>query len=397
VNSRSLGAVRPGIEVLVRDRPELVRGSRIGLIAHPASVDRDLRHATQLLAGPAGADVRRLFAPEHGVTGGHQDMVRVDEARDPVSGLPVTSLYGDTEDSLVPEHTALANLEVLVCDLQDAGARYYTFAATIIRTLPVAAASGVRVVVADRPNPLGGVAVEGNIVEPAFSSFVGELGIANRHGMTLGEMCELARTVRNIDVDLTVVPAAGWRREQHADETGLPWVMPSPNMPALETALVYPGACLLEGTNLSEGRGTTRPFEIVGAPWLEPGAFAARLGALKLPGVSFRPLSFVPTFHKHRGEVCGGVQIHVTDRARFRPVATGLALVVAARAEAPEAFRWRTERYEFVDAIPAFDLLAGTARWRQLIERGAAPADISAEWGEDETKMTDLIRTHSLY
>ena len=388
--------VRPGIEVLVADRPGLVRGARAGLLAHPASVDRDLRHAA-LLLDEAGADVVRLFAPEHGVTGAAQDMVPVDETRDPVTGLPVVSLYGRSEAELVPRPEHLAGLDTLVVDLQDVGARYYTFAATAIRALPACAEAGVRVIVCDRPNPLGGILVEGNTVDPAFRSFVGELPVPQRHGMTIGELVLFAARVRRVDVELEVVPCDGWHREDDFPGTGLPWVLPSPNMPTIETALVYPGACLLEGTNLSEGRGTTRPFEIVGAPWLDPRALAAALEAEALPGVRFRPLVFTPAFHKHAGTPCGGVQLHVFDRRAFRPVRTGLAVVIAARRLDPGRFAWRTEPYEFVADRPAFDLLAGTDAWRRAIEEGASAAEIASGFAVHEEEQRSRIAEYGLY
>ncbi len=389
-------AVRPGIEVLCEDRVRLVRGARIGLLCHPASVDRDLRHAAERLAD-AGAEVVRLFAPEHGATGGAQDMVPVDEGRDPVTGLPVVSLYGDTEDTLAPRPEHLEGLDALVVDLQDVGARYYTFAATAIRALAPCAAAGVRAIACDRPNPLGGNLVEGNTVEPAYRSFVGELPVPQRHGMTIGELVRFAARVRGIEADLEVVPCEGWHREEDFPATGLPWVLPSPNMPTPDTALVYPGTCLLEGTNLSEGRGTTRPFEIVGAPWLDPRALVAALEAEALPGVRFRPLVFVPTFHKHAGKPCGGIQLHVFDRRAFRPVLTGLAVVIAARRLAPERFAWRTEPYEFVSDRLAFDLLAGTGAWRQAIEEGASAREIAAGFRVHEEEQRARIAELGLY
>ncbi len=382
--------VKPGLETLCTETPRLVRGARVGLLAHPASVGRGLAHASALLRA-AGADVVRLFAPEHGASGAAQDMIGVDERRDALTGLPVVSLYGDDEASLAPRPEHLDGLDAVVVDLADVGARYYTFAATAIRLLPVAGARGVRVIVADRPNPLGGEAVEGNLFDDApgpggWGSFVGEISVPNRHALTLGELCRLAVRRRGIAVDLEVAPAAGWRRSMLWDETGLPWVLPSPNMPTLETALVYPGMCLVEGTNLSEGRGITRPFEIAGAPWIDPVALAARLAGWDLPGAVFRPLTFRPSFHKHAGQDCGGVQIHVTDRRAFRPVLTGLAFVAACRAQDPGRFRWRTETYEFVSDRLAFDLLAGGTAWRSAIEEGADPREIALSWEEDEAR-----------
>ena len=389
-------SVVPGIEVLCGREAGLVRGARVGLIAHPASVTRSLAHAAEALTA-AGARVVRLFAPEHGSGGGAQDMVAVDERRDALTGLPVVSLYGDDEASLTPSEAALAGLDLLVADLADVGARYYTFYATIVRALGAAARAGLRVVVCDRPNPLGGVLIEGNLVAPGYRSFVGELPVPNRHGMTVGELCRFAAVERGLALDLTVVPCAGWSRAQWWDATGLPWVLPSPNMPTLETATVYPGMCLVEGTNLSEGRGTTRPFELAGAPWLDGRALAAQLDRWGLPGVAFRPARFLPAFQKHAGSECQGVQVHVTDRLAFRPVLTGVAFLAAARAQDPARFRWRTEPYEFVADRPAIDLLAGGPGWREALETGVEPAVIAAAWAADEAEFTRLREPSLLY
>lgn len=384
-----------GLEALASLERSTLRGARVGLLAHQASVDRALRHAVEVLERSVGASVVRLFAPEHGVSGGRQDMISIDETRDPLTGKPVVSLYGDDESSLTPRAQDLAGIDALVVDLVDVGARYYTFAATAIRALEVAGRAGVRVVVLDRPNPIGG-AVEGAALDPRFHSFVGEIDVPQRHGLTIGELCAIAREQRAIDVELEIVEARGWQRTRFWDETGLPWVPPSPNMPTLDTALVYPGACLFEGTNLSEGRGTTRPFEWVGAPWLDAAALARDLDGLGLPGVLFRPVHFVPGFQKHAGVPCGGVQIHVRDRASFRPVLTGLAIVAMARLQDPAHFRWRTERYEFVDDRLAFDLLAGGTAWREALEAGADPREIARDWAFDcesfVTRVEPLLR-----
>jgi uncharacterized protein YbbC (DUF1343 family) len=374
--------------LLDEDR-EWVRGARVALLTHPASVDRRLVHAVELLQDVAGARVVRLLAPEHGVAGARQDMVAVDEWRDPVSGLPVVSLYGEDEASLAPPSAALEDVDVVVADLMDVGARYYTFVASMVRTMEVAAQCGCRVVIADRPNPIGGRAVEGPRVDARHRSFVGELSVSNRHGMTAGELCRWAVRERRIDVELRIASVEGWRRDEWWDETGLPWVPPSPNMPTLDTATVYPGACLLEATLLSEGRGTTRPFELVGAPWLDPRSFARRLSDFGLPGVAFRPLIFVPAFQKHGGAPCGGVQIHVLSRSLFRPVLTGVALLAAARAEDPQRFEWRREPYEFVADRPAIDLLAGSTTWREAIEGGASPREIEAAWRPDQAAFEE--------
>ncbi|MHB1845945.1 MAG: exo-beta-N-acetylmuramidase NamZ family protein, partial [Deltaproteobacteria bacterium] len=276
--------------------------------------------------------------------------------------------------------------------IQDIGSRYYTYAATLALCMEAAAKARVAVWLLDRPNPIGGVSVEGNLVRPGFSSFVGLHPLPVRHGLTMGELATLFNEERGgeggLGCELHVIPCEGWRRRDHFDETGLPWVMPSPNMPTLDTALCYPGQCLLEGTNLSEGRGTTRPFEIFGAPFCDPDRWRERLLAWDLPGVRFRPLWFEPTFHKHAGRLCGGLMLHVTDREAYRPLATGLAVIAAARELWPEDFRWRTERYEFVDGIPAFDLLCGTDEVRLAIERGSSPLAICQGFEADQSAFS---------
>ncbi|MDQ7007317.1 MAG: DUF1343 domain-containing protein [Acidobacteriota bacterium] len=390
------GGTLAGIEVLCEQRAHLVAGSRVALLCHAASVDSRLRHAAEVL-NAAGARVMREFAPEHGVAAGLQDMEAVDETLDPLTGIPVISLYGEDEASLTPSIASLDGVDAVVVDLMDVGARYYTFVATAVRLLEVAARAGVRVLVADRPNPIDGVTVEGNRVDPRYRSFVSELDVPNRHGMTLGELCRWARRQRGIDVELDVVPVRGWRREQYWDASGLPWVQPSPNMPTLDTALVYPGACLVEATNLSEGRGTTRPFEWIGAPFLEGRTLARHLAARNLPGVVFRPISFVPAFHKHAGRACGGVQIHVTDRRAFRPLRTGLEILAACRSLGGDAFAWREEPYEFVSDRPALDLLGGGPQWRQALEAGADPAEMEAAWQAEQAEFLERRRPALLY
>jgi uncharacterized protein YbbC (DUF1343 family) len=398
--------IQTGLDVLCAERLDLLRGRRVGVLCHPASVDASLVHVVDRLVA-AGVRPTRLFGPEHGVRGEAQDMIGVDDGRDARTGIPVTSLYGETFESLAPTAADLAEVDVLVVDLQDVGSRYYTYVWTMALAMQAAARAGVGVVVLDRPNPLGGDAraLEGGSVEPACESFVGLGAVPVRHGMTAGELARLVRAglpwgaprfARPLDCELTVVPARGWRRAQAFDATGLPWVLPSPNMPTLDTAFVYPGQCLVEATNLSEGRGTTRPFEIVGAPFLDGYRLAARLEALALPGVRFRPLSFRPMFHKFAGRSCGGVQLHVTDRAAFRPYRAGLALLAAARAEAPADFRWRAEPYEFVTDPPAIDLLTGSASARRGIEAGASIDDLAAGFVEFEQAFADRRAPHLL-
>ena len=342
------------------------------MLSHAAAVDRDLRPARAVLEA-AGARAVLLFAPEHGFDATAQDMVSIDHAR---GEIPIQSLYGERFEDLSPDPTRLVGLDLVVVDLVDVGSRYYTFVWTALLTLQAAARAGVPVLVLDRPNPIGGVNVEGAPNRPGFTSFVGLEPVAVRHGMTIGETLRLCAARRGFSRSLEVLPMQGWSRDRPFDCADVPWVQPSPNMPTRDTALVYPGACLVEATNASEGRGTTRPFEIVGAPWIDGPALARRLDSEKLPGVRFRPLAFEPTFHKHAGRRCGGVQIHPTDRDAFRPYRTGLALIAALREIGGDAFEWRREPYEFVADIPAIDLLTGGDEVRRAVESGAKVDDV---------------------
>ena len=370
--------------MLARERFRPLRGLRVGLVCNPTAVDRRLRHAADLLHAAPGVRLAALFGPEHGVRGDAQYMVEVGDERDRRTGLPTHSLYGSTRESLRPSRARLQGLDALVFDVQDVGARYYTYQATMMLCMEAAADAGIRFVVLDRPNPIGGVAVEGPALRPGFESFCGLHDLAVRHGMTVGELAFLFRAERGMQLDLQVVECRGWRRRLRSRETGLPWVQPSPNMPAPETALVYPGMCLLEGTNLSEGRGTTRPFELFGAPWLDADRLVEDLAGERLPGVIFRPASFVPTWDKHAGVRCHGAELFVSDPEAFRPCRTALACVALARAQAPERFAWRTEPYEFASGAPAFDLLCGSAREREGIERGLEPRRLARAWEVEE-------------
>jgi uncharacterized protein YbbC (DUF1343 family) len=389
--------VQTGLDVLVRDGFEPLRGLRVGLVANQATVDSRLRHAADLFAAADRVRLGALFGPEHGFGGEAQDLVSIPDVLHPRYRCPVISLYGETVDSLRPRADVLRGLDLLVIDLPDVGSRYYTFQATMLFCLEAAAAADVPVVLLDRPNPINGVSVEGPTVQAGYESFVGPHPIPTRHGMTLGELALMYLTERNIKAALHVIPCEGWRREYYFDETFLPWAMPSPNMPGVGTAIVYPGQCLCEGTNVSEGRGTTRPFELCGAPWVSGYRLAARLALQELPGVVFRPLTFRPTFHKFAGQACGGVQLHVTDRSTFRPVRTGLALLAAIRAEGPAHFRWRTEPYEFVEDVPAIDLLFGDSRERLALQAGLALDDVTRRWTEDEAAFKARRDPYLLY
>lgn len=379
-----------GVTTLV-DR---LRSCRVGLLAHPASVTRGLVHISDELSA-LGIKPALLFGPEHGYGGEAQDMVGVAGAVDARTGAPIVSLYGDRFDDLVPQAEHLARIDLLLVDLADVGARYYTFVWTALLALRAAARVGVPVVVLDRPNPLGGVAVEGATQRSGHLSFVGLEPVPIRHALTLGEMLALFAERDRLSIGegraLEIVAVQGWDRGALAASWDRPFVLPSPNMPTADTALVYPGGCLLEGTNLSEGRGTTRPFEIVGAPWLDGARLARDLADTGLPGFVARPLTFRPTFQKHAGVICGGVQIHVTHPHDFRPVAAYVALVALARAQRPDEFRFRTERYEYVDDIPAFDLLTGSGQAREAIEAGGDPREIAQAASRPDPAWTETL------
>ncbi len=386
--------MRTGLDVLTARLSRLLRGRRVGLLCHPASVTASLEHASVAIARLPGVRLASLFAPEHGLLGAAQDHAHVGSTRDPVTGRPVWSLYGAR---LAPEPRMLRGLDMLVIDLQDVGARYYTFAWTMVLALAACARAGLPAVVLDRPNPLGGIALEGNWPDPRFASFVGLHPLPVRHAMTVGELAAYHNATQALGADLTVVPMLGWRRDMTWEEAGCPWVAPSPNMPTPDTARVYPGGCLIEGTNLSEGRGTTRPFELVGAPYLDGARLARALDRRRLPGVRWRPVAFLPTFHKHAGRVCQGVQVHVTDRRRFKPVLSYLALIAEARRQAPRSFRWKRPPYEFVrDKLP-IDLLCGGPAIRQALERGTPLARLEASWRPDLTRFARARRPYLRY
>lgn len=384
-----------GLERVLSDREGALAGKRIGLIANPTTVDTHLRHAVDLLAAHPRVDLRVLFGPEHGLRGDAQDMIEVGAARDARTGLPVYSLYGTDEASLTPPAESLEGLDAVVFDIHDVGSRYYTYVWTMVLAMRACAAAGVGFVVLDRPNPIGGHLVEGGAIEPGYHSFVGLCSLPNRHGLTAGEIARWVMDTEKLDLALEIVTMHGWQRSMYFEDTGLPWILPSPNMPTRDTALVYPGMCLVEGTELSEGRGTTRPFELSGAPFIDSQALAEALA--DLPGLVPRPVVFRPTFHKWAGQPCGGVQLHVTDREAFRPYLTGVAFLREIRMRWPEHFAWRTKAYEFVADIPAIDLLAGSALVRQGIDAGAALADLAATWADAETAFRDQRGAWLLY
>lgn len=375
--------VTTGIDALIADGFSCLKGKRVGLLTHAPACDFSLTSTLQHFIHHLNKGLKVVFTPQHGFFPQAQEsgLVTIAQGADV---LKWASLYGNDESNLHPRKEDLVNLDILVVDLVDAGCRSHTFQATMLYAMRRAFANGVAVMVLDRPNPLGGISVEGPMLLPEWSSFVGVHPIPVRHGLTIGELAILYKEELELGGDLEVVPCEGWKRSMYFDETGLPWVMPNANMPTLESAIVYPGTCLLEGTNLSEGRGTTHPFQLCGAPFLNPNLVADTMSKEMLPGISFRPVSFKPTIDKWQGEQCGGVELLVTDRSIFQPVRTGLALLHHLRELSGKHFAWRAEPYEFVNDKLAIDLLLGSDRERMQMQAGMAWRDIIAEWAEEE-------------
>jgi uncharacterized protein YbbC (DUF1343 family) len=392
-------ALKTGLDRLVEQADRLT-GRRYGVLAHGASITGGgVPIHLALAASPAGRP-RALFGPEHGYYGVEQDMIAAAHGRDPWTGAPIVSLYGDSEVSLRPCPCAFDGLDLLLIDLQDVGSRYYTYAATAVWAAEAAMTAGCEVWVLDRPNPLGGEVVEGNLLQPGYESFVGAFRLPVRHGLTLGELFRLEARRRSWSGDLSnfvVWHVEGWRRSMSWEETGLPWIAPSPNMPAPVTARVYPGGCLVEATDLSEGRGTTRPFQLTGAPFVDPRRLADHLNRRGLPGAAFVPTYFKPQFQKHRGEVCGGVELLVTEPSAFQSYRTGVELLDAVHRLWPERFAWREAPYEFVSDRPAIDLLTGGPQCREAIESGEGLKDWIATWEADEQAFREERREILLY
>ena len=370
--------IKLGIERLLTEKIDLLRGARVGLVCNQASVDHDFHHAADLFHAHPDVMLTALFGPQHGIRGDVQDnMIETAHATDRKTGLPIYSLYSETRE---PGEEMLRDVDIIVVDLQDVGTRIYTFVYTMANCMRAAQKFGKKVIACDRPNPIGGTQIEGAVLDPAFASFVGQFPIATRHGMTICELGRMFNDKFGIGCDFETVTMTGWSRELWYDETDGPWVLPSPNMPTVDTASVFPGSVHLEGTQMSEGRGTTRPFELVGAPYVDADQFAETLSGLGLPGVAFRSCVFVPTFQKHAGKACGGVQIHVTDHAAFTPAITGIAIVKTAFDLYPDDFRWKDPPYEYDYDRNPFDLIAGTSKVREAFERGDALSSIEESW-----------------
>ena len=382
-----------GSEILLAS--SRLNGLRVGVLANPASVDHEFRHITDLLAASPDFKLTAIFGPQHGFRSDLQDnMIETPHVKDPKHGVPIFSLYSETRE---PTPEMLDLIDVLVIDIQDVGARIYTFIYTMANCLRAASRAGIPVIVCDRPNPIGGVAVEGPMLKPGYESFVGQFPIPMRHGMTVAELARLFNEAHGIGAALETVPMQGWSREMYFDETGLPWVMPSPNMPTLDTAIVYPGTVLFEGTMLSEGRGTTRPFELIGATWLDGEQLAARMNAVGLGGVHFRPAIFEPTFQKHARETCGGCQIHVTARQSFVSVKAGVSLLRECYGLAPKQFKWRDPPYEYEHDKMPIDILAGSPQLREQIEQQIPLADIAESWGPGVAAFEAMRKPYLLY
>jgi uncharacterized protein YbbC (DUF1343 family) len=388
--------MRLGLDRLL-DGPDqrLIAGQRVGLVCNPASIDARFRHAVDRLAAASDWTLGAIFGPQHGFRSDLQEnMIESPHAADDKRRVPIYSLYSETRE---PTREMVADLDVLVIDLQDVGTRIYTYIYTMANCLRAARRHGIRVVVCDRPNPIGGDQIEDATLDPAYASFVGQFPIPMRHGMTIGELARLFNDHFGLAAAVDVVPMEGWQRSMYFDDTGLAWVLPSPNIPTLDTAIVYPGAVLFEGTTISEGRGTTRPFELIGAPWIDGERLADEMNAKRLPGAQFRPIVFEPTFHKHAKETCGGCQVHVTDRRSFAPVRAGVELIAALRRQAPDRFAWRNPPYEYEHDKWPIDILYGSDRLRTTIDAGGDPGVLAAEWRRDEDAFRALRQPFLLY
>jgi len=386
--------VTPGLSVLLASKR--LEGLRVGLVANPSSVDLDFRHAADLVWEAPGVTLAALFGPQHGFHSTLQDnMIETPHADDARRRVPVHSLYSETRE---PTDGMLDGLDVLVIDLQDVGTRVYTFVYTMANCLRAAARRKLPVIVCDRPNPISGKYVEGPMLREGFESFVGLFPIPLRHAMTIGELAQLFNDAFEIGAPLEVISMDGWRRHQWWEETGLPWVMPSPNMPTVDTAVVYPGMVLFEGTLLSEGRGTTRPFELVGVPGIDAEALSARLNGEGLEGIHFRPAYFEPTFQKHARVTCGGCQLHVTDRETFRSVDAAAALLCAFRDQLPDArLPWRPPPYEYEATKMPIDILAGSSDLREAVDGGADLAALRELIAEDVGAFETIRQRYLLY
>ena len=371
--------VLTGLDSVSRRLPDGLRGKRIGLLCHSSSITSDFRHITEVFGKNDGCILAALFGPQHGLSGQTQDnMIEWEGTTDPVLGIPVYSLYGLHRK---PTPAMLQGLDALVADLQDVGARLYTYIWTVKLCMEACAEAGIPIWILDRPNPIGRIQADGPVLQEEYYTFVGGASIPLCHRMTIGEMAVWIREKHIPRCELHVVRSEGWRRNSLYSETGLPWVLPSPNMPSQQTAAVYPGTVLAEALNLSEGRGTVIPFELTGAPWIDGRRLLAEMRSRNLPGCSFRMHDYIPTFHKYAGEYCRGIQIHVTDAALFRPVTTALHLFDAIIRTSPEnALKFNPPPYEYEYRLMPFDILSGDSRMREVLTRGLSLTEETERW-----------------
>lgn len=388
--------VQSGLDAVCRDLPSGLRGKRAGLLCHSSSITSDYRHITEVFGQNDRLRLAALFGPQHGLSGQTQDnMIEWEGAVDPVLGIPVYSLYGEHRK---PTPSMLEGLDAFVADLQDVGARLYTYIWTVKLCMEACYEAGIPVYILDRPNPIGRIQADGPVLDEEFFTFVGGACIPLCHRMTIGEMALWIREKYFPRCELHVIRAAGWKRSMMYSDTGLPWVLPSPNMPTPQTAAVYPGTVLAEATNLSEGRGTVIPFELTGAPWINGRRLLKELRNRNLPGCSFRMHDFIPTFHKYAGEYCRGIQIHVTDASIFRPVITAMHLFDAIIRTSPAgSFRFNPPPYEYEYRLMPFDILAGDSRLREVLTEGLSLAEETERWeAQTETYLSEF-RQMALY
>lgn len=385
-----------GIERILNDKLDILKGRRVGLVCNQASVlPATFEHAADAFHQNADIDLTTLFGPQHGIRGDVQyNMIETPHQKDPRTGIMVYSLYSEVRE---PSEEMLADVDDIVVDLQDVGCRIYTFVYTMANCMRAAKKYGKRVIVCDRPNPINGNDIEGNITEDAFTSFVGQFALPTRHGMTIGELARMFNDHFGIGCELEVVEMQNWSREMWGDQCGLPWILPSPNVPDVDTCVVFPATVHIEGTELSEGRGTTLPFFLNGAPFIDSYAWAKQLKAFDLPGVAFRPAYFRPTFCEFADQTCGGIQIHITDRSTFTPVILGIGMVKTAREMYPEQFQWRQNDYEYEFGKNPFDVVCGTDKIRKALESGTDLKTIQESWKDGETKFRSDRRPYLLY
>lgn len=395
MNKQQKHKVELGLEKALNNASQLFNKERVGLICNQASVDHNFDHAADLFFANDQINLTTLFGPQHGIRGDVQDnMIETGHSIDEITGLPIYSLYSETRE---PSEEMLQGIDSLVFDLQDVGCRVYTFIYTMANAMIACAKFKKKFYVLDRPNPIGGIKVEGNVLEPGHESFVGQYPIPMRHGLTTGELAKLFNDKFGINCDLTVVSMDGWKREYYYDETDCPWVLPSPNMPTVETAVVFSGTVYFEGTQVSEGRGTTKPFEMIGAPYINSKQLSDVMNQFKLDGVKFRDINFLPTFQKHSNNNCGGVFVHVTDRESFEPVITGIVLVKTIYDLYKDEFKWKVPPYEYVHDRNPFDVISGTLKTREQIETGASIKNIQQSWEKDLIAFSDLRNQVLLY